>query len=76
MPNKDELPRLTKDLTTHECKKLLVDIKDTIEWIRNQNNYAHDKEVVIMFLEQLTLDIKKRLKIIEKENNNGKKANK
>lgn len=31
MPNKDELPRLTKDLTTHECKKLLVDIKDTIE---------------------------------------------
>lgn len=29
MPN--ELPRLTKDLTTHECKKLLVDIKDTIE---------------------------------------------
>lgn len=69
MPNKDELPRLTKDLTTHECKKLLVDIKDTIEWIRNQNNYAHDKEVVIMFLEQLTLDIKKRLKSLKNKKN-------
>ena len=49
MTNKYELRILTKDLTTHECKKLLVDIKDTIEWIRNQNNYAQDKEVVIMF---------------------------